>query len=88
MNARSEIVAATETEISRRSALLELLRDLDDVVIDRSIEVLGGPNVAAEWLLSEGLAGLKEAPVKLAQSPEGRKQVLQMLAAIDHGVYL
>lgn len=89
MNAKEAIAAAAHEEIIRRTRLAELLPDLDPEVAVCAVEVFESVDSAAEWLLSADIPSLSDgAPVELARTLAGKRRVLSVMSAIDHGVYL
>lgn len=83
------IAAAAASELTRRMRLFEQLLALDLVVAARAIEVFEDIDSAAEWLMSNDLPRFKgRAPVDLARTKAGKRQVMQTLGAIEHGVWL
>ena len=86
--ARRRVLAAALKEISRREAMVIRLRAFDEGVIAAALDTFQSARAAAEWLMGSayGLGG--EVPIEVAQTPQGRERVLNVLRCIEHNTLL
>lgn len=55
-------------------------------IVQRAVEVIGGPEEAMRWLGTPVRALGYATPVSRLHDPTGRAQVLSVLAQLEHGV--
>jgi len=82
--ARRQVVAAALEEISRREAMVIRLQALDERVIVAALDTFQSARGAAEWLTAPAYALGGAVPIEVAQTPQGRERVLNVLTCIEH----
>jgi putative toxin-antitoxin system antitoxin component (TIGR02293 family) len=56
-------------------------------LLDQATEVLGGPDLARQWLKSPNRALGNKTPLEYADTEPGAKEVENLLGRIEHGVF-
>lgn len=87
-NIRDKIVAEMETWLNQQKQAVELLKSLDSEVLTAAVTCLESPLEAGKFLTTPARSLDDKIPVEVAKTPQGKKQVMRLIAAIEHGVYL
>jgi putative toxin-antitoxin system antitoxin component (TIGR02293 family) len=61
--------------------------DVDVDLLQRAVEVFGSENKAMRWFISPNHALGGSCPGELAETAEGRQEVLDVLGRIEHGIF-
>lgn len=86
MTARARIARAAKAAVAGQVRLSALLADLDADVAAKALDVFEHPGLAAAWLLEDVFGG-NTTPVEHARSKRGKKEVMEALGRIEHGVF-
>ena len=63
-------------------------QEAESVILMRALEVFGNSERALEWMRENNPALDNEAPIRVIQSEDGRREVLNILGRIQHGVII
>lgn len=80
--------AGISIEVRRYKRCLELLPNIPSEVVEAGVELFSNEAALALWLCEPARALGGKIPMMVAQKRRGAKQVMQVLRAIGHGVYL
>lgn len=84
---RQRMVAAATAETKRRERLTKKLEQLDLDVIESAHRCFNSDKAAAEWLIRPLASADGRTPVLMVGTLAGRRKVLRLLGAIEHGVF-
>lgn len=84
----SRIAARVERCLTPEVPDRERLRahETESLILIRALEVFGDSDRAIQWLRESNPALQNEAPIRVIQTDDGRREVLNILGRIQHGV--
>lgn len=85
---RHSVVAEMELWLAERRQAIELLKSLDPEVLSAAVNCLESPLQAGQFLTTSAPSLGGRLPVEVAITPQGEKQVLNLIQAIKYGGYL
>lgn len=88
MDNRARSIAAAEAWLDERRRSVALLASVDADILAAAIACCGSAENAGLFLTAPARALGERTPVEVALEPNGKARVLELLAALAHGVYL
>lgn len=85
---RDKVVAEMEAWLAERKQAITLIKTVDADVLAAAVACFESPRAAGQFLTSPARSLRYKLPVDVALTPEGKKQVLKLIMAIEYGVYL
>jgi putative toxin-antitoxin system antitoxin component (TIGR02293 family) len=78
----------TKLDLTPETSDSELLRahETESLIVIRALEVFGDSDRAIQWLGESNPALNNEPPIRVIQTDDGRREVLDILGRIQHGV--
>ena len=86
-NRVDEVIRAFDRDMGRRNALRDKLFRADPEVMLAAIDCFGSADAAALWLTSPEVGLGNEHPLEVADTPEGKEKVLQLLWRLNMGMF-
>lgn len=80
--------AAIDIKIRHYQRCRKLIRYVDRETYNAGRDLFSSDTVLAEWLCEPARALGYKVPLRVMRTATGRRQVLQIICAIEHGVYL
>jgi uncharacterized protein (DUF2384 family) len=85
---RRRLEAAIDTQIREYAQCRKLLRYVDAEVFSAGMSMTGSPSGLVAWLCAPARALCYKVPLRALRTIKGRKAVLNILRALNYGVYL
>lgn len=63
------------------------MHEIDHQLLSKAIDVIGNEKEAVYWLQTPKKALGSQVPIKIAETDEGKQEVLALLGRIEHGVF-
>jgi Protein of unknown function (DUF2384) len=86
-NKVDDVIRAFDRDMGRRNALRDKLFGADPEVLLAAIDCFGSAEAAALWLTSPEVGLANENPLDVADSPDGKERVLQLLWRLNLGMF-
>lgn len=87
MDLRAETMAEMEAWLEERRLAIILLAQADLDVMTRAVACFGSAKAAGLFLTAPAPALGGRTPLEVAMENDGKERVLELIAAIEHGVY-
>lgn len=87
-NTRDKVIAEMETWLNEQKQAVGLLKSLDPEVLVTAVDCLESPRYAGIFLITPAPSLGSKIPAEVAKTPDGKKQVMNLISAIEHGTYL
>lgn len=85
---RRRLEAAMDAQIREYARCRKLLRYVDAELFSAGIAMTGSASGLVTWLCAPARALGYKVPLRVLSTTKGRKAVINILRALDHGVYL
>lgn len=82
-----DVIGAYDRDLGRRNALRDKLFRADPEVLLAAIDCFGSAEGASLWLTSPEVSLANENPLDVADSPDGKERVLQLLWRLNLGMF-